>query len=263
LEYADDLLSDENGASSCCLNDALLKRYVYEVIPAVCEGGDDEQHGSSVLADVNVLQALSKVRLDEGGGLEQRDSSIPPFHTEHFSSSLRSSPFCARFAHALSSTHRFAPPHKYSQRIHYGKFVAESKYRSDPEGYQKLVDNNDVEGVMRLLTNDLVEKKVLKRAKMKCATYGREPLVDAMADTGGGEEEVTMIVAAAAAAAAMAAVETMEVGGKPNNLKLQPAVVEAIYRDLIIPLTKEIEIEYLFKRCGRESPCRKSQIWNL
>lgn len=141
--------------------------------------------------------------------------------------------------------------------------MAESKYRSDPEGYQKLVDNNDVEGVMRLLTNDLVEKKVLKRAKMKCATYGREPLVDAMADTGGGEEEVTMIVAAAAAAAAMAAVETMEVGGKPNNLKLQPAVVEAIYRDLIIPLTKEIEIEYLFKRCGRESPCRKSQIWNL
>ena len=115
LEYPDDLLSDKNGASSCCLNSVLLERYVKQVIPMVCKEGDDEQHGSSVLADVAVLQALSK-------------------------------------------------------RIHYGKFVAESKFRADPEGYQRLVDQDDVDGVMKLLTNSLVEEKVLKRAKMKCAT---------------------------------------------------------------------------------------------
>ncbi len=40
-----------------------------------------------------------------------------------------------------------------SRRVHYGKFVAESKYRGDPEGYQRLVDANDADGVMALLTH--------------------------------------------------------------------------------------------------------------
>jgi hypothetical protein len=74
---------------------------------------------------------------------------------------------------------------------------------------------------------------------------------------------LTAVVAAAAAAAAVAAVETMNLAGKSNDLKLQPAVVEGIYRDLIIPLTKEIEVEYLFKRCGRSPPVRTAQIYNL
>jgi len=55
----------------------------------------------------------------------------------------------------------------------------------------------------------------------------------------------------------------MNIEGSENNLKLQPKVVEGIYRDLIIPLTKEIEVEYLFKRCGKEAPVRTAQIWNL
>lgn len=55
----------------------------------------------------------------------------------------------------------------------------------------------------------------------------------------------------------------MNIAEKSNDLKLQPAVVEGIYRDLIIPLTKEIEVEYLFKRCRKDAPVRTSQIWNL
>ena len=47
----------------------------------ICGPGDDSQHGSAVLADVSVLQALSK-------------------------------------------------------RVHYGKFVAESKYKTDPGEYE-------------------------------------------------------------------------------------------------------------------------------
>lgn len=31
-----------------------------EVVPLICEPGDDDQHGSSVVCDVNALQALSR-----------------------------------------------------------------------------------------------------------------------------------------------------------------------------------------------------------
>ncbi|GMH68847.1 hypothetical protein TL16_g05021, partial [Triparma laevis f. inornata] len=150
-----------------------------------------------------------------------------------------------------------------SKRIHYGKFVAESKYLSDPEGYQRMCGEGDVEGVMRLLTNEIVEEKVLKRSKIKAATYGREPLSDAIpvGKERSKDSEIRDIVAAAAAAAANAAVDIM--GDGYAGMKLKPSVVEGLYRDLIIPLTKEIEVEYLFRRTGFECPDRKKEIWGL
>mmetsp|Transcript_15425 Transcript_15425/g.17155 ORF Transcript_15425/g.17155 Transcript_15425/m.17155 type:complete len:175 (-) Transcript_15425:812-1336(-) len=157
--------------------------------------GDDEQHGSTVLADITVLQALSR-------------------------------------------------------RVHYGKFVAESKYLSDPEGYQKLVEAGDAEGVMELLTNSVVEAKVLRRARMKAATYGREPLVLPEIE-GVDQSENTSLVAAAAASAVVATIEAMKAH---TEGKVDPAVIEALYKDFIIPLTKDIEVAYLFKRCGRDPP---------
>ncbi|CAM9924924.1 unnamed protein product, partial [Discosporangium mesarthrocarpum] len=42
------------------LNGQILSRYVSEVVPMVCSEGCDEQHGSSVICDINVLQALSR-----------------------------------------------------------------------------------------------------------------------------------------------------------------------------------------------------------
>eukprot|EP00752_Nemacystus_decipiens_P005210 g4729.t1 len=42
------------------VNDQILSRYVSEIVPMICEPGDDEQHGSSVVCDVNALQALSR-----------------------------------------------------------------------------------------------------------------------------------------------------------------------------------------------------------
>lgn len=144
-----------------------------------------------------------------------------------------------------------------SKRVHYGKFVAESKYLDDPEGYQALVDANDAEGVMKLLTNETVELKVLRRARLKAATYGTEPLLAALPPMYGEEKAVSSIVAAAAASAVVAALEAMadfcEEGSDATN-KVCPPTVESTYRDLIIPLTKDIEVAYLFRRCGREPP---------
>ena len=47
-----------------------------------------------------------------------------------------------------------------SKRIHYGKFVAEAKFRANPEQYQQLIRNRDQEAIMRTLTNQDVENKV-------------------------------------------------------------------------------------------------------
>ena len=47
-----------------------------------------------------------------------------------------------------------------SKRIHYGKFVAEAKFRADPEQYQQLIENKDQDAIMRTLTSIDVEKKV-------------------------------------------------------------------------------------------------------
>jgi len=144
-----------------------------------------------------------------------------------------------------------------SKRVHYGKFVAESKYRSNPEGFQQLVDAGDADGVMELLTNAKVEEQVLTRARLKATTYGREPLMSSLPKVADGDDSTTAIIAAAAAQAVVAAVEAMKKSETDFTTilgKVDPAIIESIYRQLIIPMTKDIEVAYLFLRCGKEPP---------
>lgn len=202
LDYPS-LLDEE--ASQINFNPILMKKYIDTIVPSLTRPGDDEQHGSTVLADIQVLQALSR-------------------------------------------------------RVHYGKFVAESKYRADPAAYQKLVEANDADGVMELLTNSKVEEQVLRRARLKAATYGREPLKSLpphlMEELGSSESsnDSVSIVAAAAASAVVAAVEAMGDKKEHHDGKVDPAVIESVYRDIVIPLTKDVEVAYLFRRCGKEPP---------
>ena len=114
-----------------------------------------------------------------------------------------------------------------------------------------MVDAGDAEGVMRLLTNEKVEKKVLRRARLKAATYGREPLLAELPPI--EQSESTSIVAAAAASAVVAALEALG-EDKGQEGKVDPAVIESVYEKIIIPMTKDIEVAYLFRRCGREPP---------
>lgn len=199
LQYSPELLSSEGGASRVNFNKRLLQQYINVIVPAVCESGDDEQHGSAVLCDIAVLQALSR-------------------------------------------------------RVHCGKFVAESKYRSDPEAYQRLVAANDADGVLALLTNAVVEEQVLRRSRLKAATYGSEPLLAELPPMEGSDSTST-IVAAAAASAVVAALGALNFRSSTTiQGKVDPSVIEQVYRDIIIPMTKEIEVAYLFLRCGRQPP---------
>lgn len=99
-----------------------------------------------------------------------------------------------------------------SRRIHFGKFVAESKFLSDRERYTELIKKKDVDSLMNLITNTQVEEKILQRLTEKAISYGTDPLV------------------------------------KHSHSKVKPEVLVRVYRDWVIPLTKKVEIEYLLRR---------------
>uniref|UniRef100_L2FDI0 chorismate mutase n=1 Tax=Colletotrichum fructicola (strain Nara gc5) TaxID=1213859 RepID=L2FDI0_COLFN len=99
--------------------------------------------------------------------------------------------------------------------IHFGKFVAESKFQSDPEKYTALIKAEDRDGIGAAITNAAVEKKVLERLRLKCLTYGTDPSIGA---------------------------------GPENQAKIDADSVVALYKDFVIPLTKEVEVEYLMQR---------------
>lgn len=65
-----------------------------------------------------------------------------------------------------------------SRRIHFGKFVAESKFRTETERFIKLIKAKDREGIDGAITNAAVEKKVLERLRLKAKTYGTDPSSD-------------------------------------------------------------------------------------
>jgi chorismate mutase len=100
-----------------------------------------------------------------------------------------------------------------SRRIHFGKFVAESKFRAEPDLYTKLIKAGDREGIGAAITNEAVEKKVLERLRLKARTYGTDPSIGA---DGAGKINVDAVV--------------------------------TMYKDFVIPLTKEVEVEYLLQR---------------
>lgn len=102
-----------------------------------------------------------------------------------------------------------------SKRIHYGKYVAEAKFQSDPATYTALLENYETDKVMDKLTNLAVEEKLLSRVAKKASTYGQE--ID-IADL------------------------------KDAKYKVPPEQVVALYKNFIIPLTKEVQIEYLLQR---------------
>ncbi|KAF4126877.1 chorismate mutase [Geosmithia morbida] len=106
-----------------------------------------------------------------------------------------------------------------SRRIHFGKFVAESKFRSEEEKYTALIKAGDREAIGEAITDAAVEKKVLDRLRLKAQTYGTDP---AQADE----------------------------ANPPSKINVDAVV--SMYKDFVIPLTKEVEIEYLMQRLEPE-----------
>ncbi|GMQ05569.1 hypothetical protein CsSME_00050545 [Camellia sinensis var. sinensis] len=62
----------------------------------------------------------------------------------------------------------------FSKRIHYGKFVAEAKFRASPDAYEAAIRAQDMTRLMDLLTYPTVEETIKRRVEMKAKTYGKE-----------------------------------------------------------------------------------------
>ncbi|KAM7278922.1 hypothetical protein ACFE04_006056 [Oxalis oulophora] len=105
-----------------------------------------------------------------------------------------------------------------SKRIHYGKFVAEAKFRASPDDYEAAIKAQDKEKLMEMLTYPAVEEVIKKRVEMKSRTYGQEVLT-----------------------------QTDENGTRPAY-KIVPIVVANLYGQWIMPLTKQVQVEYLLRR---------------
>ncbi|KAF2659165.1 chorismate mutase [Lophiostoma macrostomum CBS 122681] len=100
-----------------------------------------------------------------------------------------------------------------SRRVHFGKFVAEVKFLKETERFVKLIKAEDRKGIDEAITDSKVEQKVLERLRLKAKTYGTDPDLSA------------------------------------NGLsKVDAETVVAMYKDWVIPLTKEVEVEYLMQR---------------
>ncbi|VVT50775.1 uncharacterized protein SAPINGB_P002876 [Magnusiomyces paraingens] len=107
-----------------------------------------------------------------------------------------------------------------SRRIHFGKFVAESKFQSETELFTKLILERDARGIEQAITKPEVEARILDRIEKKAETYGVDP--------------------------------TLRWSEKPQG-KVDPKAVRRIYEEWIIPLTRKVEVDYLLRRLESET----------
>jgi chorismate mutase len=154
-------------AENININDRIMRMYVDNLLPEMCEAGDDNNYGSASLCDLACLQTISR-------------------------------------------------------RIHYGKYVAESKFQAQPEEYTELILAQDADGLMALLTNQAVEDRVVRRVVNKAAVYGSDI-----------SEEIPDSLA-------------LPVG--KESLKVAPEKVGDLYYRWIMPMTKDVQVQYLLRR---------------
>ena len=64
-----------------------------------------------------------------------------------------------------------------SRRIHFGKFVAESKFQQETERFVKLIREKDEPGIYDAIMNEKVEQQVCERLRLKAKTYGMDPSI--------------------------------------------------------------------------------------
>ena len=167
LDYPQIIIDDGQN-----INDQIMGAYLAFVLPRGCAPGDDGQHGSTAIADIACLQALSR-------------------------------------------------------RVHFGKFVAESKFAANADAFRDLASRGDIPAIHALLENVAVEDNVVRRAMLKAVTFGQDAF-----------------------------------SGMDPGYKVEPALVASIYRNMIIPLTKQVQVTYLLKRLGHEDKVpQKPEDW--
>lgn len=113
-------------------------------------------------------------------------------------------------------------------RIYYGLFVAESKFRTERDRAEKLIRDKDREGLMAFITKPEVEHRNIQRVILKAKTFSQD-------------------------------INSGDASASPATYKIDPDYVGAMFRDFIMPLTKDVEVEYLLTRLDGEDPEGKAK----
>ncbi|KAF8503207.1 chorismate mutase [Hysterangium stoloniferum] len=105
-----------------------------------------------------------------------------------------------------------------SKRVHYGKFVSESKFLEKPSDFVPHILSMNREGLEKLITKPAVEKALLVRLTKKATFYGQDLGPDGQPVVDGG------------------------------STRIDAEGVKDLYEKYIIPLTKDVEVDYLLQR---------------
>jgi len=154
------------------VNSQLLALYRQQMLPTLCQEGDDGNHGSTAVQDVHCLQTMAT-------------------------------------------------------RIYYGLFVAESKFRTAREEVSALIRARDRDGLMAFITKPEVGARNISRVILKARTFSQNIMA--------GED------------GQLAPVESSK-----TTYKIKPEFVGTVFRDFLMPLTKDVEVEYLLARLDNE-----------
>jgi len=106
-----------------------------------------------------------------------------------------------------------------SKRIHFGKWVAEAKFRETPQLFRPAIAAGDAAAVLAALTHPDQETSVAARVARKAAVFAAS-----MADLPGGRADPTALCV------------------------VTPAAVAALWRECVMPLTKVVQVKYLLRR---------------
>lgn len=110
-----------------------------------------------------------------------------------------------------------------STRIYYGLFVAESKFRTETDKATKLIKAKDRDGLMAFITKPEVEVRNINRVILKAKAFSQ--------DIASGDASQLHGESSAA-----------------TSYKIDAEFVGTVFRDYIMPLTKDVEVDYLLAR---------------
>ncbi|PPR04071.1 hypothetical protein CVT24_010644 [Panaeolus cyanescens] len=133
---------------------------------------------------------------------------------------------------SISKRVHYGPtPSLYSREANQSKFVSESKFVENPAAFIPHILNPNRDALEALITKPEVERKLLQRLHKKASTYAQDIAADGEPPAVNGTN-----------------------GKVHNSSKIDVDGVVDLYESYIIPLTKEVEVDYLLQRLDGLSP---------
>jgi chorismate mutase len=127
-----------------------------------------------------------------------------------------------------------------SKRVHYGKFVSESKFQSDPAAFIPHILNPNREALEALITKPEVERKLLHRLSRKATTYAQDLTTEVAISSPPSPTD--------SLSSSFNNSQAFPLPTLSKDRKLDVDGVVELYEEYIIPLTKEVEVDYLLRR---------------